>query len=229
MDISTIHETDSKKNHNNKSVEPIVIKNNLLYFITKRMMDICLSIIGLIVLSPLLLFVSILLKFEDKNGSVIFKQLRTGKDGCEFYMYKFRSMVSNAEAIKGELLGENEATGPVFKMKDDPRVTKVGRLIRKTSIDELPQLINVLRGEMSLVGPRPPLPDEVAEYNAYEMQRLRVKPGLTCYWQVGGRSSLDFEQWIELDLKYIRERNTLVDVLLIFKTVFVLFGSKNAY
>ncbi len=192
-------------------------------------MDICLSIIGLIVLSPLLLFVSILLKFEDKNGSVIFKQLRTGKDGCEFYMYKFRSMVSNAEAIKGELLGENEATGPVFKMKDDPRVTKVGRLIRKTSIDELPQLINVLRGEMSLVGPRPPLPDEVAEYNAYEMQRLRVKPGLTCYWQVGGRSSLDFEQWIELDLKYIRERNTLVDVLLIFKTVFVLFGSKNAY
>ncbi|MCM3386882.1 sugar transferase [Ureibacillus chungkukjangi] len=207
----------------------MVIKNNLLYFITKRMMDICLSIIGLIVLSPLLLFVSILLKFEDKNGSVIFKQLRTGKDGCEFYMYKFRSMVSNAEAIKGELLGENEATGPVFKMKDDPRVTKVGRLIRKTSIDELPQLINVLRGEMSLVGPRPPLPDEVAEYNAYEMQRLRVKPGLTCYWQVGGRSSLDFEQWIELDLKYIRERNTLVDVLLIFKTVFVLFGSKNAY
>ena len=134
-----------------------------------------------------------------------------------------------AEELKVALLHQNEATGPVFKMKDDPRVTKVGRFIRKTSLDELPQLVNVLKGEMSLVGPRPPLLDEVERYTSYERQRLSVIPGLTCYWQVSGRSSIGFEQWIEMDLKYIRERSFLVDSKLIIKTIFVLFGSKDAY
>lgn len=226
---STIHKTDSRDDQDQRLMNPIEIKNNQFYFINKRVMDILLSVIGLTVLSPLLLLVSILLKIEDLNGSVIFKQLRIGVNGKEFYMYKFRSMISNAEAIKGSLLEKNEATGPVFKMKKDPRVTRVGRIIRRTSIDELPQLVNVIKGEMSLVGPRPPLPEEVAKYTSYESQRLKVKPGLTCYWQIGGRNSLDFGQWIELDLKYIRERNTWIDILLIFKTIFVLFGSKNAY
>ena len=138
-------------------------------------------------------------------------------------------MVTNAEDLKVLLFNQNEVTGPVFKMKRDPRVTKVGQFLRKTSIDELPQLFNVLKGEMSLVGPRPPLPEEVAQYSSYEMQRLSVTPGLTCYWQVSGRSNISFDQWVKLDLKYIEERNFLIDIKLIVKTIFVLVGSKDAY
>ena len=229
MDISTIPKTNSENYQANKPNEQIEITKKPFYFINKRIIDIFLSIIGLIVLSPLLLIISILLKLEDRKASVVFKQIRTGQNGHEFTIYKFRSMVRNAEAIKCLLLEKNEVTGPAFKMKEDPRITKIGKFLRKTSIDELPQLLNVLKGNMSLVGPRPPLPEEVAQYTHYESQRLKVKPGLTCYWQVGGRSNLSFEQWIELDMKYIRERNTLIDIILIFKTVFVLFGSKNAY
>ncbi|MFO7343148.1 MAG: sugar transferase [Bacillaceae bacterium] len=199
------------------------------YLVTKRILDIALSVLGIIFLSPLFIIVAILIKLEDRNGPVIFKQVRVGKDGKEFTMYKFRSMVANAEELKPKLMSQNEVTGPVFKIKNDPRVTKVGRFIRKTSIDELPQLFNVLKGEMTLVGPRPPLPEEVAQYTSYEWQRLSVRPGLTCYWQVYGRNSLPFEEWVRLDLKYIQERNLIVDIKLILRTVFVLFGSKNAY
>lgn len=199
------------------------------YLISKRIMDIFLSLIGIILLLPVFALISVLIKIEDRKGTVIFKQVRIGKDGRPFNMYKFRSMVSNAEELKETLLEDNEADGPVFKMKNDPRITKIGAILRKTSIDELPQLFNVLHGDMSLVGPRPPLPQEVKEYTDYEKQRLLVVPGLTCYWQIGGRSNLSFVEWIELDLKYINERNLWIDVKLIFKTVFVLFGSKNAY
>lgn len=227
----------SSSNEHAATAEKIqVLKNTAIgtndsrgYLVSKRIIDIVCATIGLILLSPLFLIVAILIKLEDKNGPVIFKQIRVGKDGKEFYMYKFRSMVANAEELKAQLMEKNEATGPVFKMKNDPRVTKVGKFIRKTSIDELPQLFNVLKGEMSLVGPRPPLPDEVAKYTTYEMQRLSVIPGLTCYWQVSGRSNLGFDQWIELDLKYIHDRNLLIDLKLILKTILVLFGSKNAY
>lgn len=194
----------------------------------KRFLDITLSLIGILTLSPLLLLVVILIKLEDPSGKVLFKQQRVGKNGDYFHMYKFRSMVSNAEALKASLMEKNELSGPVFKIKYDPRVTMVGAIIRKTSIDELPQLINVLKGEMSLVGPRPALPDEVEQYTDYERQRLAVTPGLTCYWQVSGRNSIVFEEWIRLDLKYIEERSTFVDLKLIFRTVFVLFGSKDA-
>ena len=192
-------------------------------------MDYVFSILGLIVLFPLFIFVAIMIKTEDRKGKILYKQLRCGKDGKLFYMFKFRSMVTNAEDLKIQLLSQNEVTGPVFKIKRDPRVTKVGRFIRKTSIDELPQLLNVLKGEMSLVGPRPPLPEEVEKYTDYERQRLSVTPGLTCYWQVSGRSNTSFEQWVELDLKYIQERNLFIDIKLIFKTFFVLFGSDDAY
>ena len=190
-------------------------------------MDILCSLIGLIILTPLFLIVGILIRLESK-GSIIFSQERIGKDGNVFKMYKFRSMVVNAEELKGKLCHKNEMSGPMFKIKDDPRVTKIGKFIRKTSIDELPQLFNVLKGDMSLVGPRPSLPKEVEKFDNWMMTRLEVKPGLTCYWQVSGRNDIDFEDWMKLDIKYVRERNTLVDIKLIFKTFFVLFGDKHA-
>ena len=137
-------------------------------------------------------------------------------------------MVVNAEELKEKLLAKNEMSGPMFKMKDDPRITKIGKFIRKTSIDELPQLLNILKGEMSLVGPRPSLPNEVAQFEGWMFRRLDVKPGLTCYWQVEGRNSIDFHNWMKLDVKYVEERSFWLDVKLIFKTFFVLFGDKNA-
>ncbi|MGK7376305.1 sugar transferase [Planococcus sp. 1R117A] len=199
------------------------------YLMIKRIIDILLASVGLFFLTPIFLLVFVLIKIEDVHHSVIFKQKRVGKQGKEFNMYKFRSMVWNAEEMKSTMLKRNEATGPVFKIRNDPRVTRVGKIIRKTSIDELPQLFNILKGEMSLVGPRPPLPEEVELYTPYERQRISVTPGLTCYWQVNGRSNLRFEEWVEMDLKYIRERNTWIDIKLIFKTILVLFGSKDAY
>lgn len=204
-------------------------KKSKLYEITKRLMDISLSLIAIIFLMPIFIIVAIAIKIEDPKGKIIFTQERNGVYPTTFKMYKFRSMVHNAEELLEELNNQNELTGPVFKMKEDPRITKVGKFIRKTSIDELPQLFNILKGDMSLVGPRPPIPREVEKYNEYQLQRLSVKPGLTCIWQVSGRNSIDFEQWIELDLQYIRERSILLDIKLIFKTFFVLFGDKNAY
>lgn len=208
---------------------PIQGNNNKYYLISKRIIDLVLSCIGIFLLVPFFVLIACLIKLEDKKGPVIFKQVRVGENGKEFYMYKFRSMITNAEELKLFLISQNEASGPVFKIKQDPRVTKFGRFIRKTSLDELPQLINVLKGEMSLVGPRPPLPEEVEKYTGYERQRLSVIPGLTCYWQINGRSNVSFEQWIEMDLKYIKERNFFLDIKLILKTMIVLIGSKDAY
>ena len=143
-------------------------------------------------------------------------------------MYKFRSMVHNAEELLEDLQKMNEMSGPVFKIKEDPRITRVGKFIRKTSLDELPQIINILNGDMSFVGPRPPLVNEVKQYNEYQIQRLLVKPGLTCIWQVSGRNNIDFDEWIELDLKYIKERNLMLDLTLILKTIPALLGDENA-
>lgn len=211
------------------SMQQIETNCSKLYLVSKRFIDILFSIVGIILLFPIFFIVAFLIKLEDRKGPVIFKQIRVGENGKKFRIYKFRSMVTNAEELKLLLANDNEASGPVFKMKQDPRVTKFGRFIRRTSIDELPQLINVLKGDMSLVGPRPPLPEEVEKYTSYEKQRLAVTPGLTCYWQVNGRSNTSFEQWVEMDLNYIQERNFLVDMKLIVKTVFVLVGSKDAY
>ncbi|MFL7795682.1 sugar transferase [Clostridium chauvoei] len=202
-------------------------KNRYLYEVTKRVIDIVASICGLLLLSPLLIVVAILIKLESK-GPIVFSQKRIGLNGKEFNMYKFRSMVVNAEELKKKLAEQNEMSGPMFKMKNDPRITKIGKFIRKTSIDELPQLINILKGEMSLVGPRPILPQEVKEFEPWMMKRLEVKPGLTCYWQVSGRNNIDFEDWMKLDIKYVNDRSLLLDINLIFKTFFVLFGDKNA-
>ncbi len=197
------------------------------YYFFKRTMDILCSLTGLIILLPIFLIIGIIIKLESR-GPVFFAQERIGQNGEVFKMYKFRSMVVNAEKLKRELQCKNEMSGPMFKMKNDPRVTKVGRFIRKTSIDELPQLFNILKGEMSLVGPRPSLPKEVQKFDDWMMTRLEVKPGLTCYWQVSGRNDIDFEEWMELDIKYVHERSILIDIKLILKTFSVLFGDKHA-
>lgn len=203
------------------------VNNSRFYLFLKRFMDIFASILGLILLSPILIVVSVLIKLDSK-GPVFFSQKRVGLHGKTFNMYKFRSMVVNAEEIKDKLKEQNEMSGPMFKMKNDPRITKIGKFIRKTSIDELPQLLNVLKGEMSLVGPRPSLPKEVKEFEPWMLERLEVKPGITCYWQVMGRNSIGFREWMELDVKYIHERCLSLDLKLIFKTFFVLFGDENA-
>lgn len=198
-----------------------------IYLIAKRITDIVCSLAGLIVLSPILLIIAIAIKMDSK-GPIFFKQDRVGKDERIFSMYKFRSMVVNAEELKKSLEKENEMSGPMFKIKKDPRITRVGRFIRKTSIDELPQLINVLKGDMSLVGPRPSLPKEVEAFEPWMKERLTVLPGLTCIWQVSGRNNIPFKEWMELDIKYVRDRSYLLDLKLIFKTFFVLFGDDNA-
>lgn len=229
MSVTTSNEQATRKKVR-EPITPIKLNESKGYLVSKRMMDIIGSLLGIIVLIPIFIIIILLIKIEDHRGAIFFKQIRVGRNGKEFTIYKFRSMVSNAEELKMSLLDKNDIKdGPVFKMRQDPRVTKIGKFIRKTSLDELPQLINVLKGDMSLVGPRPPLPNEVAQYSHYEKQRLTVTPGLTCYWQVNGRSNIGFDEWVRLDLKYIQERNLLIDLKLIFKTVFVLLGSKDAY
>jgi lipopolysaccharide/colanic/teichoic acid biosynthesis glycosyltransferase len=186
------------------------------------------SLIGIILLSPVIIVTIIAIKL-DSEGPIIFSQERVGKNGKVFKMYKFRSMVTNAEKLLTKLKDKNEMSGPMFKMKEDPRITRVGKFIRKTSLDELPQLFNVMKGNMSLVGPRPNLPTEVAKFSDYHKLKLLAKPGLTCYWQVMGRNKIGFEDWMKLDVKYIEERNIWVDIKLIIRTFFVLFGDKNAH
>lgn len=201
----------------------------VLYRILKRAMDFIFALMGLVLLSPLFLIISILIKLEDPKGSIFFYQTRIGKDEKSFRMYKFRSMVSNAEELLEELLDQNEISGAMFKMKEDPRITKIGKFIRRTSIDELPQLWNVIRGEMSLVGPRPALPREVDQYSSYDKLRLSVIPGCTGLWQVSGRNKLSFYEMVELDLKYIEQRGIITDIKIILHTVRVLFGTKDAF
>ncbi|WP_412761501.1 sugar transferase [Paenibacillus chibensis] len=205
------------------------MKNRNLFWIGKRIQDVCFSLAGLILLSPLLLLIALLIKVEDPKGAVIFAQTRVGKNGKTFKMYKFRSMVSGAEAMLGNLMEQNEISGAMFKMKNDPRITRVGRFIRKTSLDELPQLMNVLKGNMSLVGPRPPLPREVADYTSYDMLRLLVVPGCTGLWQISGRNHVGFREMVELDLEYIANQSFKKDIVIMCKTVKVLFGADNAY
>ena len=202
-----------------------VLYNSRYYWILRRGQDIILSALALLILWPWLLLIALIIVIDSPGASPIFAQKRIGRDGKAFTFYKFRSMKPNAEAELDDLLEQNEMDGPVFKIKNDPRITRVGRFIRKSSIDELPQLWNVLRGEMSLVGPRPCLVREAEQYDEYVRQRLYVTPGLTCYWQIQpNRNDMSFEEWVELDLKYIRERSFLVDWKIIFKTIIAVLG-----
>jgi len=186
--------------------------------------------LGALVLTlPIYLVIALIVKLSDWRAPIFFKQERIGKNGVPFNMYKFRTMQVDAETKLEELLDQNEIEGAMFKMKNDPRVTKVGYFLRKTSLDELPQLWNVVRGEMSLIGPRPPLPNEVAMYNEYEMGRLKITPGCTGLWQVSGRNELSFQEMVELDLIYIEELSFKLDLKIFFKTFLVIFFPKGAY
>jgi exopolysaccharide biosynthesis polyprenyl glycosylphosphotransferase len=193
----------------------------------KRIIDIVISSTTLMLFSPLMLIVALLIKMTS-HGPVFFKQIRCGLNGRKFVFYKFRSMVMNAETLKDNLLEQNEMDGPVFKMKRDPRITRLGYFLRRTSIDELPQLINVLKGDMSIVGPRPPLVNEVENYKIWQRRRLSLKPGITCIWQVSGRNKISFDQWMKMDLEYIDHWSLLLDVKILFRTFFVVLVGYGA-
>ena len=205
-----------------------VVNDHIAYLTLKRLIDVIGSSIGLLLASPIMLIVALLIKLEDPKGPIFFSQMRNGAYPKTFKMYKFRSMYVDAEERLEELMHLNEQSGPAFKLKDDPRITKVGKFIRKTSLDELPQLFNVLKGDMSIVGPRPALPREVKQYTDYQKQRLFVKPGITCIWQVSGRNNIGFDEWVELDIKYIKTRSLSLDIKLILMTIPALLGDENA-
>jgi exopolysaccharide biosynthesis polyprenyl glycosylphosphotransferase len=217
--------------------QPAAISDGFLHFVPhaprpyqrsiKRLFDIFASAAALVILSPLFVAVAVLVKLTSR-GPIFFRQARVGLHGRPFNMFKFRTMVVNAEHLRDQLADKNEQTGPVFKIRNDPRVTSVGRVLRKHSIDELPQLINVLRGDMSVVGPRPPLPKEVALYEGWQRRRLSVRPGLTCIWQVSGRNQISFQDWMFLDMRYIDHWSLSEDVSLILQTFPVVLMGKGA-
>lgn len=198
------------------------------YIFLKRFFDIVLSLGGLVILAITCLIIAVLIKLCD-GGPVLYTQARVGKDGKIFKIYKFRSMYVDADKLRDKLSEQNEVTGPMFKMKNDPRITSVGRFLRRTSLDELPQLWNVLLGDMSLVGPRPPLPKEVVKYSEYDRQRLWVIPGCTGLWQVTERNNVGFDRMVELDLEYIQKRSLLLDTKIILMTFWVIIRPNGAY
>ena len=195
--------------------------DNYLALKVKTFLDFTLSLITIIILSPVMLFITFMIKLD--GGPVFFLQKRIGLNGRRFICYKFRTMIVNAEKMQESLMSKNEQEGPVFKIKNDPRVTKIGRFLRKTSLDELPQFINVLRGNMSIVGPRPPIPSEVKQYKRWQTRRLSMKPGITCIWQVSGRNNIPFDQWMKLDMQYIDTWSLKLDLIILLKTVKVVF------
>lgn len=209
-------------------VDPSRVSGRPFYHGLKRIFDFLASAVALILLSPLFIILAIKIKAED-GGPVFYSQIRIGKDEKPFRIYKFRSMVVNAEKMKKDLLEKNEVEGAMFKMHDDPRITKVGKFIRAHSLDELPQLWNVLIGNMSLVGPRPPLPKEVEMYSEYDKQRLLVKPGCSGLWQATSRNEANFDEMVQLDIEYINQSNIFFDLWIIFKTIGVIFHPNGMY
>ena len=220
LEYGTIDEATEKR-----LKEIVENKSFKSYWVKKRAFDIFVTSILLIFIIIPMLLVALAIFIDDPHGSPFFKQVRIGRHGEEFYMYKFRTMYVDAEKRKAELMEQNEMDGPVFKIKDDPRITRLGKTLRKLSIDELPQFFNVLMGHMSLVGPRPPLPNEVAEYTDYHKLRLIVTPGITCDWQIAdNRNDIPFNEWVEMDLNYIENRTTIGDLKIIFKTPFAMLS-----
>lgn len=213
----------------NSTISKDQIEKRVFYHFFKRFFDELLSIIAIILLIPIFVITAILIKIDDPNGPIIYSQIRIGKDGHPFKMYKFRSMVINADRKLKVLLDRNDVDGAMFKMKSDPRVTRVGRVIRKYSIDELPQLINVIKGDMALVGPRPPLIREIKKYTEYDKQRLIVTPGCTGLWQVTVRNSVGFHEMVNLDLEYIQKSGLLFDLAILFRTIWILLKPNDAY
>ncbi|MES2464726.1 MAG: sugar transferase [Armatimonadota bacterium] len=198
------------------------------YLVAKRTGDLAAVTATLVILLPVMAVIALIVWAQDR-GPILYSQERVGKDGRSFRFYKFRSMVQNADALKAAIQSSNEASGPIFKMKNDPRTTPAGRVLRRYSLDELPQLWNVLAGDMSLVGPRPHLPSEVAQYRPEQKARLSVQPGLICLREVSGRSRLSFEQWVALDLDYIQKRSVWVDMQILWRAVPAILKADGAY
>ncbi len=204
------------------------VEDSVSYAFSKRLFDLIVGVVSLVFILPILPLIALMIKL-DTRGPVFFKQGRVGRNGRVFKFYKFRSMVHEAESKRAELGELNEQDGPVFKMRSDPRITSVGGFLRRSSFDEIPQIVNVLRGEMSIVGPRPPLPQEVACYQPWQLSRLAVKPGITCLWQISGRSRIGFNEWMRLDLEYLRTRSFKTDLLILLKTIPAVIERKGAY
>lgn len=204
------------------------IRSRFIYHGMKRLFDIVAATCGIVILSPLMVLIAVLIKFED-HGPILYKQVRVGKNGKAFKMYKFRSMFVNADQMLTKLKEQNDVEGPMFKMKNDPRITKIGHFIRKHSLDELPQFINVIKGDMSLVGPRPPLPSEIAEYSEYDKQRLYVTPGCTGLWQATERNEVGFTEMVQLDILYIQKASFIFDLWIIWKTIEIMIKPNSSY
>lgn len=198
------------------------------YRLSKRVLDLVMSGCGILLFLPLMIPLAVLIKLES-NGPIFFRQIRVGRNRRHFVCYKFRSMVAEAEALKDELRYMNEAEGPMFKIRDDPRITALGRFMRRSSLDELPQLFNVFKGDMSIVGPRPQIPSEVELYEPWHYRRLEVQPGITCLWQVSGRSSIGFEEWMRLDMEYVMMRSFIFDVKILLRTLPAIIARRGAY
>ncbi len=227
LDSNLKHEPGScPRLENCTHLEPV--KLSPAYRIAKRIFDVFGAIFAITLLAPIFIVVILLVKLYDR-GPVFYRSTRVGLCGKPISFWKFRTMVVNADRLLEELKAKNEKDGPIFKMKHDPRVTPVGRILRRFSLDELPQLFSVITGEMSLVGPRPPLPHEVLQYRPQDLERLRVQPGITCYWQVMGRSNLSFDEWMELDRKYIRDMSLWLDIVLCLKTPLAVVKSSGSY
>lgn len=204
------------------------INNSAVYAVTKRAFDLVVGTLMLILLIPILPLIAVMIKL-DTRGPVFFKQDRVGEGGKLFKFYKFRSMIHEADGSKASLIELNEQDGPVFKIRSDPRITSVGRFLRRSSLDEIPQIFNVLKGDMSVVGPRPPLPSEVVNYQPWHMGRLAVRPGITCLWQISGRSQIGFNEWMRLDMEYLKTRSFRTDLLIFLKTIPAVIARKGAY
>ena len=204
------------------------INDSLVYAGAKRVFDVVVGIVALVLLIPIFPAIALMIKL-DTRGPIFFKQDRIGRNGKAFKFYKFRSMLHGADEQKKALAHQNEQEGPIFKIRSDPRVTTVGRFLRRSSLDEIPQILNVIKGDMSVVGPRPPLPSEVAGYQPWHRRRLEVKPGITCLWQISGRSHIGFNEWMRLDMEYLKTRSFRADLLIFLKTIPAVIARKGAY
>jgi len=211
-----------------KIATDFTINNSAVYAGAKRVFDFVIGIVALILLIPIFPLIALMIKL-DTRGPVFFKQDRVGRNGKIFKFYKFRSMLYGADRQKKALEDQNEQDGPVFKIKSDPRITSVGKFLRRSSLDEIPQILNVIKGDMSIVGPRPPLPSEVAGYQPWHRRRLEVKPGITCLWQISGRSQIGFNEWMRLDMEYLKTRSFRADLLIFLKTIPAVIARKGAY
>lgn len=224
---SQIAESDKEREKIEAVLEFVAKNNKKCYWIKKRVLSVLFSIAGIIIFAVPMLLIALLIWFEDREAP-IYCQTRIGRHGKPFTLYKFRTMIHNADKIKPDIYEHNEMDGPVFKIKDDPRITKIGKFLRKTSLDELPQFFNVIKGDMVVIGPRPPLPEEVEQYTEYQKLRLIVTPGITCLWQVQPkRNELSFDEWVNLDIRYIMHRSLSMDIKIIFRTIWVMFREEG--